>query len=174
MEDGEESEEFVQLLTLSQDQLFGYIMTLVADYAVAGDLRQETNMVLWRKRATFEPGSNFNAWASRIAFFQVMAWRRDKGRDKHVFCDELMERMCDEAVADAAGFTDRQAALRLCMDTLPDKQRWLIEQRYVLNAPIKAIAEVTGKSGGSIATTVYRIRGLLRSCVQQRIAGGSV
>mgnify|MGYP000113776971 CR=1 FL=1 len=27
------------------------------------DVLQETNVVLWEKRATFEPGTNFRAWA---------------------------------------------------------------------------------------------------------------
>ena len=64
-----DSEEFVRLLTEAQGPVYGYLMTLIPDRSRARDLLQETNITLWKKAATFEEGTNFNAWACKIAYF---------------------------------------------------------------------------------------------------------
>ena len=77
-------EELVGQLTACQGKLYGYIMSLLPDAHQARDVLQETNLVIWRKAAEYEAGTNFGAWVSRIAFYQVMAHRSRQKRDRHV------------------------------------------------------------------------------------------
>ena len=160
---------FVQELTQFQDKLFAYIMINVQNREAALDVRQEVNVLLWDRRHDFEQGTNFQAWARSMAYYQILAYHRDKGRDKHVFCDELMERLGAVSERKAEQFSDRMAALNACLATLPENQKWLMEQRYSLNCSIKKIAEVTGKSKGNTAIIIHRIRRTLRSCIRARI-----
>jgi len=92
----EHDEQIVQLIAGSQDRLFAYVLTLVPDRTVARDILQEANLVLWRRRESFAPGTSFAAWAYKIAFMQVLAHRRDLGRDRHVFfSEELMGQLAE-------------------------------------------------------------------------------
>ena len=70
------SAEFVSLLTGHQRKLYSFILSLLRNPSDADDVLQETNLVLWQKCNEFEPGTNFGAWAFRVAQFQVMAHRK--------------------------------------------------------------------------------------------------
>jgi len=167
----ERDEQIVQLIAGCQDRLYAYVLTLVPDRTAAGDILQETNLVLWRRRQGFTIGTSFTAWAYKTAFMQVLAHRRDRGRDRHVFfSEELMGQLAGEAQRDAEEIPGRQAALRGCLAKLSDRQRWLIAQRYSSGNSIKVIAEMTGKTIGAITTTVYRIRNALRECITRTLA----
>src|SRR5215212_3872657 len=86
-------EEFVQLLTGEQSRLFGYIVTLLGDVNDASNVLQQANMVLWRKANEFKLGTNFHVWAKKTAYYQTLAYLRDRKRDKLVFDDELLEQL---------------------------------------------------------------------------------
>ena len=44
--------------------------------ADADDLLQETSLVLWEKFGQFRSGTDFYAWACKIAYFSVCNYRR--------------------------------------------------------------------------------------------------
>jgi RNA polymerase sigma-70 factor (ECF subfamily) len=86
--------EFVFQLTDWQGRLFGYLMSLLGN---VHDVLQETNLVLWRKIDGFEPGTDFAAWARSVAYFQSLAFLRDRKRDRHIFDDDLLQQIADDA-----------------------------------------------------------------------------
>ncbi|MCE9556371.1 MAG: RNA polymerase subunit sigma-70, partial [Planctomycetes bacterium] len=59
MSDQGPSELFVRELTASQPRLRAFIFSLLPNRDAALDVLQDTNVVLWRKAATFEEGSSF-------------------------------------------------------------------------------------------------------------------
>ena len=63
----ETSAEFARLVDEHQGRLKGYILSLVFDPHAASDILQETNLILCRKADKFEAGTNFRAWAFRVA-----------------------------------------------------------------------------------------------------------
>ena len=167
-----DSEEFVRLLTEAQGPVYGYLMTLIPDRSRARDLLQETNITLWKKAATFEEGTNFIAWACKIAYFHVLSFRRKMAREKLVFDDDILdylaERNDDRLIQD---FTkDRNAALKACMQKLSDKQRKLVEERYKPGASVQRIAADQGRTVGAISQTLYRIRHNLMQCIEKTLA----
>ena len=167
-----DSEEFVRLLTEAQGPVYGYLLTLIPDRSRARDLLQETNITLWKKAATFEEGTNFNAWACKIAYFHVLSFRRKMAREKLVFDDDILdylaERNDDRLIQD---FTkERNAALKACMQKLSDKQRKLVEERYKPGASVQRIAADQGRTVGAISQTLYRIRHNLMQCIEKTLA----
>ena len=60
-------EPFVRRLTECQSRLYAYVLALPADPTSANEVLGETNVTLWRKAAEFQEGSNFGAWAVRVA-----------------------------------------------------------------------------------------------------------
>ena len=160
------------MLTEAQGPVYGYLLTLIPDRSRARDLLQETNITLWKKAATFEEGTNFNAWACKIAYFHVLSFRRKMAREKLVFDDDILdylaERNDDRLIQD---FTkDRNAALKACMQKLSDKQRKLVEERYKPGASVQRIAADQGRTVGAISQTLYRIRHNLMQCIEKTLA----
>jgi RNA polymerase sigma-70 factor (ECF subfamily) len=163
------SEHFVRELTRGQNSVFAYILSLVGDPDVARDILQDTNDVLWRKAGEFEEGSNFMSWALAVARLEVLAFRRDHHRDRHVFDAQILEQLADEYAASPEDPDDRQRAFEDCLKKLPSRQRELLDARYAPGGSVKEIAERRGQSAGAISVTLSRIRKALANCIDAKI-----
>ncbi|WP_197994896.1 sigma-70 family RNA polymerase sigma factor [Gimesia panareensis] len=158
------------MLTAHQSKLYAYIRSLLPDSQAVQDVLQETNLVLWRRSEEFEPGSNFVAWACKVAYFQVLAYYRDNKRDSMVFNVELVSMLAKQNEEKMAGPRDLQRVLSSCLAKLPEQSRRLIQQRYAAGGSVQAIAEEQGRSVGAVSQMLYRIRQLLQECVQKSLA----
>ena len=167
-----DSEEFVRLLTEAQGPVYGYVMTLIPDSSRARALLQETNITLWKKADTFEEGTNFNAWACKVAYFHVLAFRRKMAREKLVFDDDILDYLAergDERIQEE-GEQARTRALQRCLQKLPEHHRKLVEARYQPKASVQDIAADQGRTVGSVSQTLYRIRHNLMNCIEKTLA----
>ncbi|MEM6278217.1 MAG: sigma factor, partial [Verrucomicrobiota bacterium] len=87
-----QEDEFVALLTSHQSAVRFYVASLLPGEARAADVAQQANITIWNKRADFEPGTNFKAWAFSIARYEVLNFRKKEARDARLqFSDELEE-----------------------------------------------------------------------------------
>ncbi|HAY79553.1 MAG TPA: RNA polymerase subunit sigma-70 [Planctomycetaceae bacterium] len=172
MPDSDRSEQFVQQLTESQNRIYGYVYSLVGDHGQTGDVVQETNLVLWRKLDEFDVSKPFLPWALAIARFQVLAHLRDRKRDRCLLDPELVELLADESERQAGQFDAMRDALRLCLQTLPDPKRQLIEQRYFRSRSLNEMAASTNRTVGALKVAVLRVRRQLAGCVERRMARG--
>jgi RNA polymerase sigma-70 factor (ECF subfamily) len=163
------SAEFVQVLTASQPALYACILSLLPDRIAAQDLLQETNLTLWHKKDDFEPGTSFTAWASRIARYHVLNYRRKKGRDRLVFDEQLFSDLCDRQAERSEDASQSADALRECLQRLPAEQRDVLVQRYQPGGSVKQLAQSRGQTVGAISQMLYRIRESLLNCVSQRL-----
>jgi len=167
------TEDYVTLLTSHQARIYAYIMSLMGSREQALDVLQETNLVLWRKADEFTPGTNFIAWAFRIAHNKVLTHRQRLSRSRIVFDDELLKMMSDEIAASDDDFAQRQAHLSHCLKYLPPQQEALIRQRYVEGAAVKTIAQRVGKSPNAVTKMLHRIQSALMRCIALRQANGA-
>src|SRR5215470_3243109 len=115
--------DFVELMTQYQGRLYGYVLSLSGDPDAANDVLQEANIVLWKQWNQFKPGSNFKAWAFRIAHFQFMAYRQKKIRDKVLFSDDLLSMLACEAKEVDECYEERAAVLEKCLARMPARSR---------------------------------------------------
>ena len=90
------SDEFILELTQAQQRLFGYIFRRVANRDQAMEVLQQTNLVLCRKADDFELGTNFAAWSSTVAHYQILSYRKSLSRDRLVFTDEVSRHLAIE------------------------------------------------------------------------------
>lgn len=169
-----DSDEFVKLLTSCQPGLYACILSLLPDRVTAQDILQETNLTLWHKADEFEEGTNFMAWASRIARYHVLNFRRARNRDHLVFDEELFRALCERqamSIEDTSG--SHAEALRECLKKLPQEHHALLEARYAPDGAVSRIAESRGQSVGAVSQLLYRIRESLLNCVSQRLQEGN-
>lgn len=162
-------DDFVRNLTECQNRLYVYILSLMPDAERAKDALQETNIVMWRKAHEYVPNTSFSAWACKIAYYEVLAERRKRHRDRHLFNDVLVGTLASEAEAHLATFDERSIALDECLERLTPRQRERLLERYRPGGSIQEIARSTGESRGAVATALYRIRRMLLDCVSFKL-----
>jgi RNA polymerase sigma-70 factor, ECF subfamily len=167
-------DEFVRLMTEHQGRLFAYILSLLGDPDAANDVLQETNVVLWRDCKEFRLGTNFKAWAFRIAHFQVMAWRQRQIRDRLVFEDDMLEVLAFAAREADEAFDSRQQRLTGCLEKLQPIHREMVRLRYAEGAPLQRIAENRGMTANAVMQALFRIRQSLMQCVARFAPEGGV
>ncbi|QNN24155.1 sigma-70 family RNA polymerase sigma factor [Planctomycetales bacterium ZRK34] len=166
-------EQFVADLTGCQDSLFAFILSQLPQPHQARDVLQETNLVLWRKREEFEPGTNFQAWAMSIAQFQVRAAWRDMRRESgRLMFDDAMLGVISASVGERMdSFAQYRDALRSCISKLSDDQREIIRKRYESGGSVQSIAQTLGRSANAVSITLHRVRKVLSDCVRRTMKG---
>lgn len=164
------SEEFIKQLTENQNQLYGYVFSLLGDHNQAADVVQETNLVLWRKLDEFDSRRPFLPWAYAIARFQVLAHLRDHKRDRLLLDAELVEAMSGKIEQQANHLEAIRNALRSCIRELTPANRELIESRYHRYLSVGEIATMTTRTEGAVKVALLRIRRQLSECIQKRMA----
>jgi RNA polymerase sigma-70 factor (ECF subfamily) len=162
-------ERIVGLIARHQPDLHRYILSLLPDRMLADDVVQETNLVLWRKAAEYDPAQPFLPWALTIAFFQMKAARRDAGRDRHVFNDSLVEILAAEHPAETTG-GDLEAALEKCLGELSENNRRLILARYQPGASVQELAAERKQTPTALSLALLRIRKALETCIERKLA----
>lgn len=160
--------DFVQLLTKAQLGLLRYITTLVGDPETASNILQNTNLLLWQKADEFEPGTNFDAWATRIAYWQVMASVRDRKRDRHVFSEQLVVQLAEDA-EEPRDMDLTINLLRSCLQDLKGSYRELVNMRYNLGLSIQQLSSRIGKSPSAVKGALLRARRSLRDCIESKL-----
>jgi RNA polymerase sigma-70 factor (ECF subfamily) len=163
-------EEFVLLYTKTSAALFSYILSLLPSWSDAEDVLQQTSLELWRKFREFEPGSDFMAWACRIARYKALTLIRSRRRDRHVFSLELVERIAEEGIAETQRLDAERKALNDCLQKLRASERELLQRCYAVGATIRQVAKEVGRTPNSLYKLINRIREALLHCIEARLA----
>lgn len=157
--------ELVGLLTRNQRKIFAYIYTLVPNRADAEDILQETSVTIYKKFDEFESGTDFVAWANRIAWWKVKAAQQKFARSKVVFNEEVMEAVVATAGTMEAEMSDRHEALGSCLKKLNERDRRMVLTRYESGSGVERAAAQAGRSRQAAYKALGRIRQLLLDCV---------
>ena len=174
--------EFVSLLTASQRRLYAFICTLVIDRADADEVLQETNLAVWEQAERFEAGTDFVAWACRVAYYKVLKLR-DAAKRHRVRLDEtVLELLATETIEleRAAGrraaeeFEQHRLLLVSCVDELSPRHRDVLAQRYESGRSLTDIGMALGRNANAMAQLFHRIRELLRECVERKLGEPTV
>ena len=169
-DDPAELQAYVKLMTEHQGNLRALIVSLMPGSPDVGDVLQETNAVLWQKRDRFEHGTNFLAWAFKIARYEVMHQRDRKRRDQRlVFSEKLVDVLTEMEPLEESD-EEVMSALDGCLAKLTEEQRQLVEARYTPGRSLEQQAQQTGSSPGSLRVALHRIRAGLKQCIELTLA----
>lgn len=167
------SEAFVLEMVSCQNRLHVYILSLVVDKQQAMDILQQTNLVMLKKAADFQPGTNFGAWACRIAHYEVLAERRRKSRDRMLFDDEVLNLLAEDARGQLKDIDERAVALDECLKQMTSDQRRTLIERYSPNGSVQGMAEAMGRTPNAVSLTLHRLRTALADCIRRRLAANA-
>ena len=167
----EKIERYVQQLTDCQTRLYAYILMLLPNHDAAADVLQETNLVLWRKAGEFAEGTDFGAWACKIAYYQVLTHRKRKGRERLRFSEKFAIAVADEIAAITAESGDDQERLRQCLEKLGAAERELLRD-YYSGVTVIELAQKFGRSAASLYKNLAILRRALRACIERAAQRG--
>lgn len=167
-------EIFLRTLAEHERWLAAYVYSLVSRAADADDILQECKVTLWKRFATFTPGSNFRAWARTIALHQVLNYRRSEQRRPWSALDrEFIESVAGE-IERRGEHLERQAdSLRDCLRKLPAPHRTVVLSRYYDERSVEDIAAQTGRTVEAVYRLLSRIRVALNDCIHRQLAAAS-
>jgi RNA polymerase sigma-70 factor (ECF subfamily) len=161
---------FLRQFTANEAAVRAFIRRLVPAHADADDIMQEVSLVLWEKFGTFRDGGDFRAWAFGVVRFEVLAWLRDKSRDRLVLSPKTIEYLGSEAEAHEPRLERQRKALERCIVEVAPAQRDLLMRAYEPGARIACLARESGRSQPGFYQWLYRIRKLLLDCIHRTLA----
>jgi RNA polymerase sigma-70 factor, ECF subfamily len=169
-DDSDRHVAFVRLLTASHRRLLGYLLSLLGNWHDAEDVLQRASVTMWRRFETFEPGTDFMAWASTVAFYEAKNFQRVAARSRLRFDDELLDTLAAERLDDLRHLDERFDALKHCVGKLDAANRRLVEAVYGDDADIGSLAAQLGRAPQTLYNRLNAIRHALAGCVERRLA----
>jgi len=162
-------QEFMKLFVPTQRHLRTYIRALLPGSPDVDDVFQETSVLLWRKFSDFRPGTNFTAWAFRVAHNVVLNARAKRRRGRVMFDQGLVDLLASEMSTMTPELDARAEALARCLKKLSPADRDLLRRRYEGAASIKSIAQAVGRPIQGLYKAMQRIHDGLFDCIQKRL-----
>lgn len=167
--DSGRTQQFVDLFLEQQRGIYRYILTLVGNPHDADDILQDTSRVLWEKFDTFEQGTNFRAWATRIAHHKVLDHRRRQGKQPQLLDDTVLEFIASRSQREQPRMSLVKEALLFCINRLKLSDKKLIQSRYQPDYDRHRVAKELNRPPNSITKSLSRIRRQLLECVCRRV-----
>lgn len=165
-----EGESFGDLIESHQQQIYFFIRSMVFNPDDAKDTLQDVNVVLWRKQASFQVGTNFKAWAFTIARFECLTYlTRYKNNKLSTLDTGLMESIADTAEERSDDAEPWLKALKECMRSLSEEAQLVVDSRYQQSIPLEETAQRLETSVGAIKQKLFRARKQLKQCITAKI-----
>ncbi len=160
--------EFLRYYAESEGSLRTFIRTMLQSREDISEVLQETTLFLWDRFSEFDQSKDFKNWAFGVARMKALALLRDRRRDRHIFDDDLVERLADEAIGMESRHLSHREALSHCLEKLPAHQREMVLAAYTKGTRMDDLAKQRLQTPMSLYKLLQRIRFLLLACVRQQ------
>jgi RNA polymerase sigma-70 factor (ECF subfamily) len=158
-----------------QDMLLAYASFRVPDRDAVDEVVQRTFIRAYEQLDQFRTGRDFGVWLRAICKFMIMEElkRRTRAQVNREKYGEYLKHQLLRMAADAADAPDADMAdiLRACMEALQENARELIQLRYTAQKSVDDIAAALDRSFTWVTSSLHRVRGALRTCIEKRVQG---
>ncbi len=163
--------DFLRLFVKHEQALRAFARVMLPTWESVDEVMQESSVVMWKKLSQLDAADNFLPWAKMIVRFEALRLRRDHARDRHVFGDDLIELLANEAAeVDEDVWEQEREALRGCLAQMAVHLRELVLAPYAGEGRVTRLAEETGRTINSLYKLLGRLREKLAQCVQNKVA----
>jgi len=160
----------MRLLNGAHFGVVAYLTSLLGNRHDAEDVYQQACVTMWRRFDTFTPGTNFNAWARKVAFYESREFRRLRARNRLQFNDHLVENLAAEREREPDAADSRLAALSHCLAGLDASGRALLEAAYSDGEDsVVSLAARLGRAPQTLYNRLNLLRRQLADCVERRM-----
>lgn len=163
--------DFLRFFLKHEEALRAYARVLLPTWEAVDEVMQESSVVMWKKLSQLESADGFLVWAKVIVRYEALRLRRDHARDRHVFGDEVIELLANEAAeVEEDRWVREREALRACLAQLGAHHRDLVLAPYAGDGRVTRLAKASGRSINSLYKLLGRLREKLAQCVQSKVA----
>ncbi len=161
---------FVRSLTQHERVIRAYIRGAgISRPEDVDEITQEVSLIAWQKFYQLDDVEAFPKWACVIARYRVLEFRRNKFRDRLVLNDNVFELLMEEALEETGQHEARLRHLECCLDDLPRGSRKLVAAAYAPGGSVDELARSAGKKANALYQQLWRLRKLLRDCVERAV-----
>jgi len=160
--------QFLALLGQHEARLAACVHAMIPGWQDAEDVLQETKVTLWREFASFQPGTDFLAWAQQVARYQARSFMRQRQRQRLMFSDELFDVLLEQFSYTPEEEDRRRIALMECAKRIGNRGCELFRLRYGERRKIKDVAAEPGRSVAGVYGALSRLRRRLAECLENR------
>lgn len=174
MVSGSTTEAFAEFVGQHQGGIRAFVRSLGVYPDAVDDLAQEVFLVAWKEMDRFDQEYSFGGWLRGIARNLVMNERRKGARRSRILSSNLTEILDtnypehEVLEEDAPGLT---GIVKSCIGELPERSRFIIDERYGKEKPLKDISAELKNSEIAIRQAISRIRQVLRKCIEAKSKG---
>lgn len=164
------TEEFLRLLGTHERDLFAYVYALIPNWQDAEEIMQRLRIRIWQQFDQYEPNKSFDAWARAIAYYLVLAYREERGRQGHCLAEAALEAICCRYEQGAERADERRDILIKCLDGLEGRKQDLVREYYSQfskRPSAEAIATKLSMTPNAVRQSLFRIRRMLLECVER-------
>lgn len=164
---------FSEMVADQHRQLRGFVRALGVDPEWVDDLAQETFLVAWRERDSFDRQRDVGKWLRGIARNLVRNELRKESRRQRILHEGLSELLAKTPEATAGNEAWEQCqvpALRDCVEQLAPKSRQIVIGRYSDGWKAPDLADHLGMTAASVRQALMRIRSQLKKCIELGLA----
>jgi RNA polymerase sigma-70 factor (ECF subfamily) len=150
----------------------GFICGLVRDPHLAEDIFQEVWIRLGNAVENGVEIADQAKWCRGVARNLILHHWRDQRRCKVLPDSRLLDQIelaFEECDSEAELWVVRGAALRHCVQSLPEKSRRILALRYEEGLPVETIAKFVRQSVDAVMKSLSRLRQRLAACVERRL-----
>ncbi|MEO6726869.1 MAG: sigma-70 family RNA polymerase sigma factor [Blastocatellia bacterium] len=170
---------FRELVRRYQNQITNYVYRMLDDYDRAVDLAQETFIRVYRSADRYQATFSFSTYIYRIAHNLAISELRQRKRRRLIplpsfFSDKDSEEIEVEIedkrqvmADDAMIATERQAAVRRAITSLPEKYRAALVLCDIEEKSYEEISEVLDLPVGTVKSRINRARNLLKDKLRE-------
>ncbi len=159
----QKKQKFGKLYDKYVDEIYRFIFLKVSQRSVAQDITSETFRKGWQSFKKNPNMENPRAYLYKIARNLVIDHYRT--RKRHISPDDLVNELKDESedFAEKAAETREMAKVKKAMENLNEDYQDIIIYKYLEEMENSEIAEIMGKSEGSVRVTAHRAINALKA-----------
>jgi RNA polymerase sigma-70 factor, ECF subfamily len=167
-ERGPKTEEFLRLLGAHERSLFTYVYALAPGWQDAEEVMQRLRIRIWQQFDQYEPDKPFDAWARAIAYYLVLAYRKEKSRQREFFAERILEAVSGEYEKHLERANERRDVLVGCLEKLDDHKREMVHAYYSSERQSsETLAARLSMTPNALRQSLFRIRKVLLDCVER-------
>jgi RNA polymerase sigma-70 factor (ECF subfamily) len=164
------TEKFLKLLGAHERSLFAYVFALAPSWQDAEEVMQRVRIRIWQQFEQYDEDKPFDAWARAIAYYLVLAYRKEKSRKREFFTERILEAVSNQFEKHMERANDRRDALVTCLDKLDDRKRELVNVYYLSSRDsTETIAGDLSMTPNALRQSLFRIRRALMDCVERTV-----
>ena len=159
--------QFLELYSHHEPLVRAYVRSGIYNSHDVADIMQKVSIVAWNKFHDLkDPEIGFGKWMCVIARYEIMRFRRDKKRDKHVLTDNVVNKILTQGVEEYESRMETIELMQECIQSLKTGEKKLIEVAYNSKTSIKAFALSINKPAQALYQQLNRIRTKLANCLE--------